>query len=74
MERTYTKEAAGNIKKQDTTNILKNSFRWQVCNLFTRQVLTTGYNYEALYWKNIGIYTSGDIASTLSVQAIFVFL
>jgi len=35
--------------------------------------LTTGYNYEAAYWKYIGMYASGDIARTFSVQEI-VFL
>jgi hypothetical protein len=37
-------------------------------------VLTTGYNYEAVYWKYIGMYTSGDRARTLSVQEIIVLL
>jgi len=37
-------------------------------------VLTTGYNYEAVYWKYIGICTSEDVDGTLSVQEIIVFL
>jgi len=37
-------------------------------------VVNTGYNYEAVYWKYIGIYTSGDTARTHSFQEIIIFL